>query len=194
MWGNLWTDLEDPGEREIALGKDFSYTVNVHRNTMYLTFTSERLGTVRHRLAWSTTSAPRASQTPPTTSTATVGIRSTSRRASTTSAARNPRRISGRRGVREPATGRSTGPTAIMPKLHFRGSPWVRRHPSKRCLFEPLPMRERQILEFGGRPTESFVGEGVTFPLSFTLINGCFRDRITATRMTEIGAHFGRSP
>jgi poly(beta-D-mannuronate) lyase len=51
VWGNLWTNLDDPGERGIALGEDFSYTVNVHRNTMYLTFANERLGTVRQRIS-----------------------------------------------------------------------------------------------------------------------------------------------
>lgn len=51
VWGKLWTDTSDPGEAGIALGEDFSYTVNVHRNTMYLTFENARLGTVRHRLS-----------------------------------------------------------------------------------------------------------------------------------------------
>jgi poly(beta-D-mannuronate) lyase len=51
VWGNLWTNADDPGEAGIALGEDFSYTVNVHRNTMYLTFTNARLGEVRHRLS-----------------------------------------------------------------------------------------------------------------------------------------------
>ena len=51
VWGNLWTNHDDPGGRGIALGEDFSYTVNVHRNTMYLTFENARLGTVRHRIS-----------------------------------------------------------------------------------------------------------------------------------------------
>jgi hypothetical protein len=50
VWGQDWRSSEDPGEKGIALGEDFSYTVNVHRNTMYLTFESERLGTVRHNI------------------------------------------------------------------------------------------------------------------------------------------------
>lgn len=50
VWGQDWRSSEDPGEKGIALGEDFSYTVNVHRNTMYLTFESERLGTVRHQI------------------------------------------------------------------------------------------------------------------------------------------------
>lgn len=48
VFGVGWDSTEDPGESGIALGEDFSYTINVHRNTMYLTFYNERLGTVRH--------------------------------------------------------------------------------------------------------------------------------------------------
>lgn len=48
VFGNSWDSSEDPGENGIALGEDFSYTINVHRNTMYLTFYNERLGTVEH--------------------------------------------------------------------------------------------------------------------------------------------------
>lgn len=47
VWGKLWPNLSDPGEGGIALGKEFSYAVSVHRNTMYLTFQNERLDTVR---------------------------------------------------------------------------------------------------------------------------------------------------
>ena len=39
VWGNTWRASEDPGTAGIALGEDFSYTVNVHQNTMHLTFT-----------------------------------------------------------------------------------------------------------------------------------------------------------
>ena len=38
VWGNSWTDPNDPGEDGIALGELFNYNVNVHKNTMYLTF------------------------------------------------------------------------------------------------------------------------------------------------------------
>ena len=48
VFGNTWDNMEDPGEGGIALGEEFSYTINVHRNAMYLTFHSDRLGTVRH--------------------------------------------------------------------------------------------------------------------------------------------------
>jgi poly(beta-D-mannuronate) lyase len=49
VFGKLWTDLSDPGDTGIRLGEQFSYTVNVYRNTMYLIFESARLGTVRYR-------------------------------------------------------------------------------------------------------------------------------------------------
>ena len=51
VFGNLWDNSEDPGERGIALGEEFSYEINVHRNTMYVTFRSERLGTVGHAVS-----------------------------------------------------------------------------------------------------------------------------------------------
>ena len=46
VFGGTWEYMEDPGESGIALGEEFSYTINVYRNTMYLTFHNERLGTV----------------------------------------------------------------------------------------------------------------------------------------------------
>ena len=42
VFGYTWENPEDPGSAGIALGEEFSYTINVHRNTMYLTFDSER--------------------------------------------------------------------------------------------------------------------------------------------------------
>lgn len=48
VFGFAWDSSEDPGESGIALGEEFSYTINVHRNTMYLTFHNERLGTIKH--------------------------------------------------------------------------------------------------------------------------------------------------
>ena len=48
VFGFTWETPEDPGANGIALGEEFSYTINVHRNTMYLTFESERLGTVKY--------------------------------------------------------------------------------------------------------------------------------------------------
>lgn len=47
VFGNLWDNSADPGAEGIALGEDFSYTINVHRNMMYLTFTNARLGEVK---------------------------------------------------------------------------------------------------------------------------------------------------
>ena len=44
VWGNLWDNPEDPGENGIALGEEFSYSINVHENTMYVRFESERRG------------------------------------------------------------------------------------------------------------------------------------------------------
>ncbi len=46
VFGGNWDMTDDPGEAGIALGEEFSYSINVHRNTMYLTFHNERLGTV----------------------------------------------------------------------------------------------------------------------------------------------------
>lgn len=45
VWGNTWEDPANPGANGIRLGEDFSYTINLHKNTMYLTFSSPRLGT-----------------------------------------------------------------------------------------------------------------------------------------------------
>lgn len=51
VFGNLWDVAEDPGEMGIALGEEFSYEINVHNNTMYVTFHNERLGTVGHAVS-----------------------------------------------------------------------------------------------------------------------------------------------
>ena len=51
VFGNDWNVAEDPGEAGIALGEDFSYTVNVHRNIMYLTFENARHETVRYQIS-----------------------------------------------------------------------------------------------------------------------------------------------
>jgi len=48
VWGNTWENKNDPGASGIALGESFSYTINVHENTMYLTFTSENHPTVTY--------------------------------------------------------------------------------------------------------------------------------------------------
>lgn len=38
VWGNTWENPEDPGDDGIALEQWFNYNINVHKNTMYLTF------------------------------------------------------------------------------------------------------------------------------------------------------------
>ena len=45
VFGNTWENPSDPGLQGIALGEEFSYGVNVYKNTMHLTFTNDRLGT-----------------------------------------------------------------------------------------------------------------------------------------------------
>ena len=50
VWGNTWKDLSDPGAAGIRLGEEFSYTVNVHQNTMHLTFTSPGHPTVNYSI------------------------------------------------------------------------------------------------------------------------------------------------
>lgn len=50
VWGNTWENPNDPGAGGIALGKEFSYTVNVHKNTMYLTFESAGRPMVTNRI------------------------------------------------------------------------------------------------------------------------------------------------
>lgn len=51
VYGNVWDNPEDPGEFGVALGEEFSYEINVYRNTMYVTFQSERLGTVSYAVS-----------------------------------------------------------------------------------------------------------------------------------------------
>ncbi len=48
VFGGNWDSTEDPGENGIKLGEEFSYEINVHENTMYVTFHNDRLGTVVH--------------------------------------------------------------------------------------------------------------------------------------------------
>lgn len=50
VWGNPKNDTTDPGEFGVALGEDFSYTVNVYQDTMTLTFESPQLGSVKHQI------------------------------------------------------------------------------------------------------------------------------------------------
>ncbi len=50
VWGRLWEDPSDPGEQGLALGEAFSYTINVHRDTVYLEFEAEGRESVRYEI------------------------------------------------------------------------------------------------------------------------------------------------
>ncbi|MEP3891473.1 MAG: polysaccharide lyase family 7 protein [Hellea sp.] len=50
VWGHIWDNKTDPGASGVSLGEEFSYTVNVHKNTMHLTFESAGKPTVKHQI------------------------------------------------------------------------------------------------------------------------------------------------
>jgi len=50
VWGHVWDNPSDPDASGVALGEDFSYAVNVHKNTMFLTFKSAGRPTVKHQI------------------------------------------------------------------------------------------------------------------------------------------------
>lgn len=50
VWGNAWDNPADPKDNGLKLGEEFSYTVNVYQNTMYLTFNTEKFGTKRFQI------------------------------------------------------------------------------------------------------------------------------------------------
>lgn len=50
VWGSNWDDATDPGDSGIALGENFSYTVNIYKNVMHLVFTSPNHKTVHHQI------------------------------------------------------------------------------------------------------------------------------------------------
>lgn len=50
VWGNTWENPTEPGDAGLALGEEFSYTINVHQNTMYLTFSAEGKDEVKYSL------------------------------------------------------------------------------------------------------------------------------------------------
>lgn len=50
VWGNTWELSSDPKSSGIALNEEFSYTINVFENIMYLTFTSENQSTVNYEI------------------------------------------------------------------------------------------------------------------------------------------------
>jgi poly(beta-D-mannuronate) lyase len=41
VWGNTWENKENPGDKGISLGEQFSYDINIHENIMHLTFQAE---------------------------------------------------------------------------------------------------------------------------------------------------------
>jgi len=50
VWGKPWLNMDNPGEQGIALDEAFSYEVNIYEDTMYLTFTTARHGTVNYEI------------------------------------------------------------------------------------------------------------------------------------------------
>ena len=51
VWGNTWENPEDPRSDGIALGQLFNYNINLHKNTMYLTFrTADPARTVTYQV------------------------------------------------------------------------------------------------------------------------------------------------
>lgn len=50
VWGHGWDSPNDPGEKGIKLGEEFSYEVNVVDNIMYLKFYSKNHPTVKHQI------------------------------------------------------------------------------------------------------------------------------------------------
>ena len=50
VWGNTWENSSAPGSAGVALGEEFSYTVNVFKNTMYLSFDSPTKKTVTYQI------------------------------------------------------------------------------------------------------------------------------------------------
>lgn len=51
VWGNTWENPAEPGDNGVSLGEEFSYTINVHLNTMYLTFESPTKETVKYEIS-----------------------------------------------------------------------------------------------------------------------------------------------
>lgn len=50
VWGNTWENPSDPKNDGIALGEEFSYTINVVQNIMYLTFSHPTKSTVKYQI------------------------------------------------------------------------------------------------------------------------------------------------
>lgn len=50
VWGETWDSDHEPGDSGIALNEEFSYTINVYKNTMYLTFIAEGKQTIKYSI------------------------------------------------------------------------------------------------------------------------------------------------
>ena len=50
VWGNVWTNPEDPGEKGIPLGQMLSYVVNVYGNIMHLEFSTAGKPTTKFKI------------------------------------------------------------------------------------------------------------------------------------------------
>jgi len=50
VWGNIWTNTEDPGAAGIPLGQELSYVVNVYEDVMHLEFSTEGKPTVKYKI------------------------------------------------------------------------------------------------------------------------------------------------
>lgn len=50
VWGNTWENPSNPSDKGISLGESFSYTINVYKDTMYLSFTAPERETVEYSI------------------------------------------------------------------------------------------------------------------------------------------------
>lgn len=50
VWGNTWENPSEPSDSGIALGEEFSYIINVHQNTMHLTFSAEGKDDIKYSI------------------------------------------------------------------------------------------------------------------------------------------------
>lgn len=50
VWGNLWTNSEDPGSTGVPLGQPLNYVVNVYEDVMHLEFSTAGKPTVKYKI------------------------------------------------------------------------------------------------------------------------------------------------
>lgn len=50
VWGNTWENKADPKDAGLALGEEFSYTIDVQGNIMHLTFTTAKHDKVEYKI------------------------------------------------------------------------------------------------------------------------------------------------